>query len=280
MGLGIAIGLGVGIGGGLAPLTMSAPPAVISQVNFNFIVTGPANTLTFTSNDGSAVLPSNSTLTSGTGTFTASLKTAGTKTLTATDTANAAITATDSIHVGAKIVYDAFTDTDDVTLDSHTPNVAPGGSVWSNATYKISSNEAVAAPGGTVVIDAGVSDGWVICEIDNDQNSDGVAVRSGDSGAYLRISIESDQLKMAYDNGSGGTGSGGVSITGTFSTPYTLYIQLNGSLVSCYAIGEDFTVSTTSAELSIPTAFNQTVTTHGICGGHAETKWLNFAVIG
>src|SRR5207249_6899993 len=44
--------------------------------------------------DGHAVLPSNSTLTNGAGSFSATLKTAGTKTITATDTNTSSITGT------------------------------------------------------------------------------------------------------------------------------------------------------------------------------------------
>jgi PKD repeat protein len=48
-------------------------------------VTSYAGTVHFTSSDGQAVLPSDSTLTSGTGTFTVTLKTLGSETITATD---------------------------------------------------------------------------------------------------------------------------------------------------------------------------------------------------
>src|SRR5205823_5344566 len=47
-----------------------------------------------TSSDPQAVLPANSTLVNGVRTFSATLKTAGTQTITATDTANATITGT------------------------------------------------------------------------------------------------------------------------------------------------------------------------------------------
>jgi hypothetical protein len=61
---------------------------------FNNTVTGYAGTVHFTSTDSQAVLPANATLTSGTGTFSATLKTAGNQRITATDTANATITGT------------------------------------------------------------------------------------------------------------------------------------------------------------------------------------------
>ncbi len=58
----------------------------------NNTVTGYSGTVHFTSTDSQAVLPANSTLTNGTRTFSATLKTAGNQTLTATDTVTASIT--------------------------------------------------------------------------------------------------------------------------------------------------------------------------------------------
>ncbi len=57
-------------------------------------VTGYTGTVHFTSTDAGALLPANATLVNGVGTFDATLVTAGTQTLTATDTVNAAITGT------------------------------------------------------------------------------------------------------------------------------------------------------------------------------------------
>jgi len=84
--------------------TVSAPASAIAGTAFNFTVTaldafnntatGYAGTVHFTSTDGQAVLPADSTLTNGTGTFSATLKTAGSQTLTATDTVTASITGT------------------------------------------------------------------------------------------------------------------------------------------------------------------------------------------
>src|SRR5262245_51597462 len=110
-------------GGALAPAVVwAAPPATHFAVSapatatagsaFNFTVTaltasgnvatGYAGTVHFTSSDGAAVLPANTTLTNGTGTFSATLKTAGARTITATDTVTASITGTsNSISVTA-----------------------------------------------------------------------------------------------------------------------------------------------------------------------------------
>jgi hypothetical protein len=75
------------------------PTAVTAGTGYNFTVTaydpygnvatGYGGTVHFTSNDGQAALPADATLTNGTGTFSATLKTAGSaQFLTATDTAN------------------------------------------------------------------------------------------------------------------------------------------------------------------------------------------------
>ena len=60
----------------------------------NAVVTGYTGTVHFTSGDVQAVLPANSTLTNGTGTFLVTLKTAGDQTIAATDTVTASITGT------------------------------------------------------------------------------------------------------------------------------------------------------------------------------------------
>src|SRR5205807_2600834 len=67
---------------------------VTAQDAFNNTATGYAGTVHFTSTDGAAVLPANSTLSSGTGTFSATLATGGSQTITATDTVTSSITGT------------------------------------------------------------------------------------------------------------------------------------------------------------------------------------------
>jgi uncharacterized repeat protein (TIGR01451 family) len=83
---------------------VSAPALVTAGTAFNITVTaldatnstvtGYAGTVHFTSSDGAAVLPANSTLTNGVGTFSATMKTAGSRTITATDTVTSSITGT------------------------------------------------------------------------------------------------------------------------------------------------------------------------------------------
>ena len=81
-----------------APATATAGTAISLSVNAldasNNVVTRYSGTVHFTSTDAQAAVPANSTLTNGAGTFSATLKTAGGQTITATDTVAGSITGT------------------------------------------------------------------------------------------------------------------------------------------------------------------------------------------
>jgi uncharacterized repeat protein (TIGR01451 family) len=91
-----------------APATTTAGTlfsfTVTAQDASNNTVTGYSGAVHFTSSDAQAVLPVNTTLSSGTGTFQAALKTLGSQTITATDTVNATITGTSNAITVAVVV--------------------------------------------------------------------------------------------------------------------------------------------------------------------------------
>jgi hypothetical protein len=98
-------------GGAAAHLGVSVPSSATAGAPFSITVyaydasgnfTNSYNgTVQFSSTDGSATLPANSTLSSGEGNFTATLNTAGSQTIRATDTVTASITGvSSSINVG------------------------------------------------------------------------------------------------------------------------------------------------------------------------------------
>lgn len=84
--------------------SVSAPGTSVSGASFGFTVTaldafnntatGYGGTVRFTSTDGAATLPANSTLASGSGMFNATLRTVGSQTVTATDTVSTTTTGT------------------------------------------------------------------------------------------------------------------------------------------------------------------------------------------
>src|ERR1700729_1544694 len=95
----------IGPGGGGTPATkfsVTGPTASGAGISFNFTVTAldSANgvatnysgTVHFTSSDPVAVLPPNSMLTNGTGSFSATLTSSGFQSITASDTASASLT--------------------------------------------------------------------------------------------------------------------------------------------------------------------------------------------
>ena len=92
------------VSGTASSFTLSAATAATAGTAISFSVTakdslgniaiGYAGTVHFTSTDTNAVMPANSTLTNGVGNFTATFKTAGTQTLTATDTVTGSIVGT------------------------------------------------------------------------------------------------------------------------------------------------------------------------------------------
>ena len=102
----------ISIAGPATHLSVTGPAAATAGVVFNFTVTaldafnntavGYSGTVHFTGTDGQAVLPANSTLTNGTGTFSATLKSGGSQTIAATDTVAASIKGTsNSINVSS-----------------------------------------------------------------------------------------------------------------------------------------------------------------------------------
>jgi hypothetical protein len=100
-------------------LSMSAPTTAIAGTQFDVTVTasdqygntatGYAGTIRFVSTDGAAVLPGSTTLVGGTRTLSFVLKTAGTKSITATDTVTGTLTASSGAIALSPAAADHFT---------------------------------------------------------------------------------------------------------------------------------------------------------------------------
>ena len=99
--------------GAASRLVVSAPAGTAAGTAFNVTVTardaygntatGYTGAVRFTSSDGRAVLPINSTLRDGTGTFGVTLATAGSQTLTATDTTSSTLTGHATVSVSPAV---------------------------------------------------------------------------------------------------------------------------------------------------------------------------------
>ena len=121
-------------------------PAVAALDVNNNTAAGYSGTVTFTSSDSQAVLPANSTLTNGTGTFTVTLKTAGSQTITATDTATTTITGTTNAVTVKAAAVSKF------VVSAAPSSVTAGTAVTVTVTAEDQFNNTVTAYGGTVYV--------------------------------------------------------------------------------------------------------------------------------
>ena len=104
---------------------MPANFTVTAKDGANNTVTSYTGTVKFTSSDGQAVLPANSPLTNGVGSFSATFKTAGSQTVTATDTVSS------TIHGTSNNVTVSAAGTASLLVDVSSP--VPAGSADSHA---------------------------------------------------------------------------------------------------------------------------------------------------
>jgi hypothetical protein len=122
--------------------SVTAPQDATLGISFNFTVSAldaSNNTATtyfgtvhFTSSDSQATLPANSTLTNGTGTFSAKLNTSGSQTITASDTVAPTITgASNAIQVSSAEPSGTFTSTGsmEIARAGHTATLLQNGTV-------------------------------------------------------------------------------------------------------------------------------------------------------
>ncbi len=139
----LTVGSGAAFG---APASTTAGTAftlaVIAQDAYNNTATGYAGTLHFTSSDAAAVLPANATLTNGVGTFSVTLKTAGSQTLSATDTVTGSLAASGAVNVSPAAASHF--------LVSAPASAAPGTAFNFTVTAQDAYNNTTTAYAGTV----------------------------------------------------------------------------------------------------------------------------------
>ena len=216
--------------------SVSAPPAKTAGTAFTFTVTALdqfnntattyVGTVHFSSSDGAATLPANSTLPGGAGTFSATLKTAGNQTVTATDTANTTITGTSgSITVSAAAA---------THFAVSAPVSATAGTAFNFTVTALDQfNNTATAYTGTVHF----------------SSSDGAATLPANSTLTGGAGTFSATLKTAGNQTVAATDTANTTITGT-----------SGSITVSAAAATHFAVAAPASATAAGIAFNFTVT--------------------
>jgi hypothetical protein len=130
-----------------APVSTFFGFTVLALNASNETVTGYTGTVHFTSSDPQAVLAADSTLTNGAGTFSASLASVGSQTITATDIATTAVTGiSSSIEVAANSNVHGFHPTGEMETEraAHTATLLANGKVLITGGFNNTGNLATA----------------------------------------------------------------------------------------------------------------------------------------
>jgi len=208
---------------------------ITAKDQFENTVSGYTGTIHLTSTDGQAVLPADFVLTGGTKQVSVKLRTAGTWTITATDTANASLTATTgSINVGAlaaKLIITAAT------------TATAGSSLTFTVTAKDASGNTVPSYTGTTHI----------------TSTDPNAILPADATLTNGVGTFSITFKTATT----------VTITATDTVTATIKGSSGGIVVSA-APASQFTV-TAPASTTSGAAFYATVTAKDAYGNLAKS---------
>ena len=200
-------------------LSIAVPPNATAGQSFvaivtalsqtNYVATGFTDTVQFTSSDGQALLPPNSTLTNGIGFFAMVLKTAGNQFVTATDAANPFINGTSAAISVSPGVTDHFA----VAVP---PAAVTGSPVGFTVTAEDRFGNATASFAGTVHFSS--TDGGATLPADS--------TLSGGSGVFsATFATSGNQTLSATETASGMTGISaaiavrGLIVTGLLPTP-------------------------------------------------------------
>jgi len=235
-------------------LVISAPPTASGGSAFAFTVTatdlygnvatGYTGTVHFTSTDGAASLPANSTLTSGTAAFTATLRSAGAQTITATDTVTSSISG-----VSGSISVVANTST---TLSASPSPATYGQSVTFTATVSPSGS---GTPTGTVTFKDG-------------STTLGTATVSGGTAAFTTssLAVGSHSITAAYGGATYFAGSTSSPIAETVNRAAANIVVTSTANPSVFGQSVTFTATVTASTSAAPTGTVTFSSSSGIIG--------------
>lgn len=245
-----------------ATLGGSFPFTVTALDLYGNIATGYAGTVHFTSTDGAATLPANATLIAGVGTFNATLNTAGSQTISATDTVTSSLTGTSStiaVSVPSLVVTTAADDPG--TAANCTIQTTPGtgtdaacslrdallevavlgsGNITFDAT-KFTGTQTITLTSGTLTVPPGAAvtgTGTANLAIDGNQNGNVLQVASGVTATVSNLTLQ-DALGTNSQLGGAVYNAGTLTLTnvlvkGNTSSPYSggagIYNDTSGAL--------------------------------------------------
>ncbi len=261
----------------VSKLLVSAPANATNNVAFNFAVTAQdaygntvtsfADTVAFTSTDGAAVLPGASTLVNGTKSFSATLKTNGSQTITATDTSNGAIKGTSgAINVSTALIINTTTlPPGNVGISYSQTLTASGGTgtgyTWSATSSNLSSYSlALTTSGSNGLVSGTPSQSGTASFTANVKDSAGnTATQALTIQVYAGLTLPaSNSLPTGYIGetypgtivGTGGSNNLSIAITSALSPVNgTLAANLSGATVSF--IGTPTTATTESISVKL-----------------------------
>ena len=207
----------------------------------NNLVTNYAGTVYFRSTDGQAVLPATSTLTNGTGTFSATMKTFGGQTITATDTATASITGTsNSINVtGSPATHFSVV---------APANDTPGTSFSFTVSALDASNNLVTNYAGTVYFRS--TDGQAVLPA-NSALANGTATFSATLKTLGGQTITAADTATATISGT----SNSINVTGPPATHFSVVAPANATVGTAF----DITVTALDASNNVAASYSGTV---------------------
>ena len=284
-----------------APAThfmVAAPASAYVAGAFNFTVTaldafnnpttGYTGTIHFTSTDSSALLPANSTLTNGSGTFSATLMTVGSQTITATDTVTSSITGT-TANISVTVPSFVVTNTNDSGAGSLRAALASAaangsGNITFDPTVFTASNTAAQntitltsatlnIPSNTTITGPTTGSGATLKNLVTVSGNNGLTdfiVNSGVTGAAIAHLIVTG-ANLSLNSGivagvavtSGGTGytNPAVTINDPTGTGATATATVSGGAISAIYVTNPGTGYTApSVTVSDPTGTGATVT--------------------
>lgn len=182
------------------------------------------------------------------------------------------------------IANDTFTDIDAVSLDAHTPDIAPGGSAWVEALgdWQITSNAAalaLASNGGHATIDCGEADCVLTVEANSTTTSTistrdvGIIARWVDVDNHFRIGINAaaDQFRIVERAAGVNAIASTIAVAIEPGTLYTIAVTLNGATITATLDGGN-EISDGSATAG------QTSTIHGITARETADRVDDFLV--